>query len=267
MIPEPIRALFAPDRWPAFVLVSTRLVGLMITAPVWSMTMVPQRVRAAITVLLTLLLLPAAPRVAWSAGVLDLPLPLACELVIGILIGLTAAVIVQGAALAGEVVSMQMGLSLTQALSPQPESPVSGVGQLQTYLALLIYLGLGGHLMLLAGLERSLRVLPPGTILDFENLGRVGARLFGTLFTSALCIAAPVMATLLLVSLAVALLSRAVPQMNTMMVSLPASIAVGLLMVGMALPFIAGSIEIWMRGLPGAVDQVVNSLHAVPAGP
>jgi flagellar biosynthetic protein FliR len=236
----------------------------MMVAPLWSMTAMPQRVRAAITVLLAILLLPLAPATKLPEEVMALPLPLVSELIIGLAIGLTAALLVQGVTLAGEVISLQMGLSLTPLLAPTPDVQVSGTGQLKTMLALLIYVAVDGHLVLLKGLADSLRTLPPGGALDLAGGGRAAALMTGELFGCAVRAAAPVMVALLVTNLAIAMLSRAVPQVNAMMMSFPITIAVGLLMIGVSLPMVASVTEHWMRNLPQAVDQILEPL--APAG-
>ena len=266
MIPDFFAQILTPGRWPAFVLVSARLSGLMFTAPLWSMTNLPRLARAAITVLLAATLLPAVPATKLPDEVLALPLPFALELLVGIVIGLTAAILVQGVALAGEVISLQMGLSLAPQLAPMPDLQVSGVGLIQSNLALLIYVGIGGHLMLLRGLADSLQTLPPGLPMDLAG-GQDAALAMGGVFRCAVRAAAPVMVTMLLANLALALLSRAVPQINTMMVSFPITIGVGLLMIGAALPFVASTVEGWMHQLPGSVDALVGALRTAPAGP
>lgn len=251
----------APDRWPALVLITARLTGLMFTGPLWSMSALPRSARAAITVVLALALLPLVPTVPPMNRLLDLPVPLAMELVIGLAIGMTAAVIVQGVALAGETLSMQMGLSLSPTLAPMPDIQLSGIGNLQTFVALLVYVSVGGHLMLLEGLAGSLRTLPPGTGIDLAEGGRSAALMLGTVYGAAIRAAAPVMVTLLLTNVALALMSRAVPQLNAMMVSLPITMALGLLMVGISLPIVAATIGGWMVALPAAVAQVVQSFQ------
>ena len=140
------------------------------------------------------------------------------------------------------------------------------MGLIQSNLVLLIYVGIGGHLVLLRGLADSLQTLPPGSPMDLSG-GQDAALAMGSLFRCAVRAAAPVMVTLLLANLALAFLSRAVPQINTMMVSFPVSIGIGLLMIGAALPFVASTLEGWVHQLPGSVDALVGALQAAPAGP
>jgi flagellar biosynthetic protein FliR len=257
MFPEAISQAMAPDRWPTFVLVTARIGGLMLTAPMWSMTMLPRTARGAITVALALALTPLAPKTGLPDHAIELPVPVAIEMVIGMAIGLTAAVLVQGVALAGEVLALQMGLSLGPALAPIPDVPVSGVGQMTTFLALVLYLAVGGHLMMIAGLADSLRLLPPGAPLALGAGAGQAALFCEALFGSAVRAAAPVMVALLLTNLALAMLSRAVPQLNAMMVSLPLTIGVGLVGIGLALPTLAHAVGGWMQALPASIERLL----------
>jgi flagellar biosynthetic protein FliR len=257
-------ALLRPDAWPTFVFITARLTGLFLVAPLWSMTTVPKLARAAMMVLLAMVLLPGAPRVAMPEHALELPVPLAMEMLLGLAIGLTAAVVVHGAALGGELVSLQMGLSLGPALAPMPEFEASGVSQLQSLLALVIYVAVGGHLMLLRGVADSLQALPPGAPFAIGDGGRTIVAMAGTLFSSAVRTGAPVIVALLVTNVALAILSRAVPQLNAMMVSFPLSIAIGLVMVGAALPVAAATLDGWMRDLPLRIAEVTGAF--APAG-
>jgi flagellar biosynthesis protein FliR len=258
-----VQHALAPERWPVFALITARLTGLFLVAPLWSMTALPAPTRAALTVVLGALLLPMAPAVPLGEHVLDLPLPVAMELLIGLVIGLTAAVVTQGAAFAGEVAAVQMGLNITPALTPAPDLTESGIGQLQGMLALFVYVAVGGHHALLRGLADSLRSLPPGAMVDLTRGAQVAAMLPRALFECALSCAAPVMVTLLVVNVAMAILSRAVPQLNAMMVAFPLSIGLGLLMTGLSMPVVAGVIAAWMDRLPGAVTRVLAGFTVV----
>jgi flagellar biosynthetic protein FliR len=256
-LPDFLTPALAPERWPTFALITARVGGLMLTAPGWSGTTLPAMVRTALTVVLAIVLLPAAPVATLSDHVLDMSLPMAGEIAIGVVIGLAAAVLVQAVGLAGEVISMQMGLSIAPALAPVPEMQVVGLGQISTLLAILIYLSLGGHLMLLHALASSLRTLPPGGGIVYTAGGPAATALAGQLFSCAASAAGPVMVTLLLTNIALAILSRAVPQMNAMMVSFPITIGVGLLMFAVSLPNVSSVVARWVQELPRGVDGLL----------
>ena len=259
-MPKELLLALSPETWPTFVLIATRLGGLFLVAPVWSSFSIPRMVRGAMTVLLSLVMLPIAPLVSLPDALPALPLLIGLELVVGVVIGLSAAVLVSGVAYAGEVVSMQMGIHLGNALSPMPELEVPGIGELNGFLALFIYLAVGGHLVMLRGIADSLRLLPPGTLFSMAGGVEEGSRLVGTLFLTALRTAVPVMLILLLSNVGLALLQRAVPNLNAMMVAIPLTVLVGLLALTGAVPLVAASIASWMSALDRDVARAIQSL-------
>ena len=261
-----LERVLVPANLPTFAFVLTRVTGMLLVGPLWSMQGLPRILRAALAFVLTLMLLPTVSRAEVPDQLLRIPVGLAMEFLLGLLIGLGAAVVVQGASMAGEVLTSQMGLNLGPSASPVSEVVIPGVGQLQSFLALLIYLSVNGHLMLLRGVGRSLEALPPGLNLVLAGGPGIGTRIFETLFSVALQVAAPALVALVLINLAVGITSRAVPQLNAIMVLFPVTIGVGLIMVGLTLPMVATTLEGWMGNIPGRITDTIDGFHAEPWG-
>lgn len=263
---EAIVSLLGPVSWPLFALVSARVVGLMMMAPLWSMQAIPARIRGAAAVVLTLMLLPSAAAAPVDlAGPMPLPL-LVIEFLIGLAIGLTAAVFLHGLTVAAEVLGLQMGLSLGAALGGMTEMGTPGIGQLYAQTALVIFATLGGHVILITALGGSLVVLPLGSSIEVVDGGRSLLGVVGGVFSTAVRVAAPVMVALLVANLALALLNRAVPQLNTMMVAVPITIAVGLVAIGSTLMLFGAEAARWVAGLQDGSTALVGALRPVPAG-
>jgi flagellar biosynthetic protein FliR len=72
------------------------------------------------------------------------------------------------------------------------------------------------------------------------------------------------MVTLLIVNVAIAILSRAVPQLNAIMVSFPLTIGLGLVMLGGSLPVVATVVAGWMHSLPAGIAGVVGGFRTAP---
>jgi flagellar biosynthesis protein FliR len=266
MNPPGLPDLIGIQDWPTFVLVSARISGLFLAAPLWSMTGLPRSIRAAAAVLLSVLLLPVVPQPRpLPDDLLAMSVILAGEASLGIAIGLTGALVMHGITLAGEVTSLQMGLSLGQALGSLPEGATVGVGQLQGYFAVTIYLSLGGHLTLYQGLAASFTAVPAGEAVTGVQGGQQLVELAGVVFSAAIRAAAPMIVALLLANLAVAILGKAVPQLNIMMVSFPVTIAIGLVMLGASLPFLAAFLSGTVESLPGLVGQTIQMFVATRA--
>jgi flagellar biosynthesis protein FliR len=248
-----------PEHWPTFVLVSARVVGLMMVAPLWSLAAIPAQIRAAMAVVITLALLPIAPD---STLTLDLPtmiIPVASELMLGVAVGVSAAFFIHGITVAAEVISLQMGLSLGAAFSGTADMGSPGIMQLQSHFALAIYAALGGHLALIGALGRSLLVIHPGAPISLLAGGRALVSGSSEIFTVAVQVAAPIMAALLVTNLALAILNRAVPQLNTMMVAVPITVAIGLVAIGATLPIAVNVVSRWANNSGAQADAVVRS--------
>lgn len=256
--------VLAPTDWPTLVLVTARVVGLVMIAPLWALAEVPTTVRGAMVVVMSLALLPTVHGQPLPSDVMGLPLPLAAELLLGLAIGLTGAVFMYGISLAGEVAALQMGLNLGPALNPMAEGSVSGVGELKSMFAMVTYVGVGGHLALITALAASFHSIPPGGAIDLANGSHAVVALGATVFTTALRAAAPLIAALMLANFALAILSRAVPQLNAMAVAFPITIGLGLVVFGASLPYTGQFIDQWAHGVGRSAATMVQAF--TPAG-
>jgi flagellar biosynthetic protein FliR len=222
----------------AFLLVLARIAGLVGTSPVLGHLLVPLRVRAAFAVILAAALAPAlpapvvAPTTLWAlAGAV------AIETALGALLGLVAQFIFAGVQLGGQMAGIEMGFGLDALIDPQTHGHITVVAQWQQLLALLVFLALDIHHLLLRALLESFRTAPPGG-LAVSAVGLHGAVvLSGELFAIGARIAAPVLIALLLTNGALGVLARTIPQLNVFVVGFPVNVGVGLVVMGASLPF------------------------------
>jgi len=222
----------------AFLLVLARIAGLVGTSPILGHLLVPLRVRAAFAVILAAALAPAvtapaaAPTTLWGlAGAV------AIESALGALLGLVAQFIFAGVQLGGQIAGIEMGFGLDALIDPQTHAHITVVAQWQQLLALLVFLALDVHHVLLRALLASFQTAPPGA-LAVSAVGLHGAIvLSGELFAIGARIAAPVLIALLLTNGALGVLARTIPQLNVFVVGFPVNVGVGLVVMGASLPF------------------------------
>jgi flagellar biosynthetic protein FliR len=205
-----------------------RIGGFVLAAPLVSQGVVPRLVKVALTLGLGVLLAPLAEvpdglSVFSGAGLLAA----LREMLVGISIGMVVQVSFEAMGLAGQTISMTMGLGFATLVDPQRGANTTVVGQLFTLFALLTYLALGGHLMLLAALAASFRALPIGAAtLGNGFLGAVatwGGQVFGT----GLLIALPAVIALLIINMALGVVTRAAPQLNLFGIGFPLTLLAG----------------------------------------
>lgn len=209
-----------------------RITAMLLAAPVFSNQQVPVRLRILLSLALTVAMLPAVGK----PPVVDLlsvqaVLVAGQEVLIGVLMGLLLSMSFQAAVIAGESVSMTMGLGFATTVDPQSGFTVPVLSQFLLILATLLFLSLGGHLMLIELLAASFDTMPiAGQGLERADFMVVVA--FGSqMFAGAVLIALPAIVVLLVVQLAMGVMTRAAPQMNIFSVGFPVTILLGFLAV------------------------------------
>jgi flagellar biosynthetic protein FliR len=239
-----------------------RIGGFVMTAPIASETMVPARVKIVLTLTLALLLAPLAPVPAQLAIFSGAGVWAAVqELLIGIAIGMVVQLAFDALTLAGQTISMTMGLGFATLIDPQRGANTAVLGQLFIIFAALTYLAINGHLVLLGALAKSFQTLPIGAaVIDrgfFWTVAAWGARVF----ESGLLIALPAVAALVIVNLALGVVTRAAPQLNLFGVGFPITMLAGyfVLLAGM------DGVMAGISSLIGSALAAVTDLVAAPA--
>lgn len=209
-----------------------RITAMLITAPMFSNVQVPVRLRILLSIALTIAVMPAVD----MPPAVD-PLSMAAvliaaqEVLIGVLIGLLLAASFQAVTIAGESISLAMGLGFATMVDPQSGASVPMLSQFLLILATLLFLSLGGHLMLIELVAASFASMPVGggglVRGDFMAVAAFGAQMFA----GAVLIALPAVVILLIVQLSMGIMTRAAPQMNIFSVGFPITILLGLLTV------------------------------------
>jgi len=222
-----------------FMLVLIRTAGVVMVAPMFGAAAVPMRIKAALALLLALLLSPMVPDAAPELG--SLPacgLVVARELIVGLAMGFTAMLAFGTFQVAGEFIGRQMGLALGELADPLHNQQSSVFSNLYYVLAMLIFLAINGHHWFLQALRASFRTIPlGGPELSAAVTGGMVQR-FVQVFVGGLKIAAPAVCVLLLVTVGLGLLARAAPLLNMLMLSIGVRIALGLVLMGMLMPYV-----------------------------
>lgn len=249
----------------ALVLLALRVSGLMLVAPVFSARTVPTRIRTALLLLLTLLLAPVAVGAARAEGTLVgltiTPTGFLTELLVGLAIGLGAALLVGAVETAGDLMTTTIGLSGSSLLDPLNGHQTAVLAHFAQLFAVTVLLAVDGHLVMLDALGESLRAVPVGAGVDvqagLEALVDGGA----TLFVLGLRFAAPVIAAAMISNAALAVLTRVAPQLNVFSIAFPVQITVGLLAFVGSLAFVAKWMTGWGLQLDGMLGGFLQAMR------
>ena len=222
----------------AFLYPFLRILALMSSAPLFSHESVPVVVRVGLAFAITFVVaatLPMAPFVSpFSAAGMVMVVQ---QILVGVAIGLAMQLVFAAVTLAGDLIGLQMGLSFASFVDPQNAEQAPIVGGFLSLILMLVFLAINGHLALVAAMVDSFTVMPVGPggwkALDAMRLVEAGSGLFAT----GVALSLPVVGALLLVNLTLGVLTRTAPQLNLFAVGFPVTLAVGLVMLLLAMPF------------------------------
>ena len=245
--------LLAPTSVATLVLLVFRVGGVVLAAPVFSAKMLPVTLKTSIVVVLSWLLHPMAlgavnGEVRLTTG------HVLTEMLVGLAMGLGAAVLIGAAEAMGDLLAVHIGLSGASALDPLTSISVPVLGQFANLFAVTLMLSVDGLLVMLGALAKSLQMIPVGSEANLAAGASAMVALGSSLFVIGLRFAAPVLATVLLANVALAILTRAAPQLNILSIAFPIQIAVGLFAFAASIPAIGS----FYLGFNGVYSQMVG---------
>ena len=149
-----------------FVIVLTRISGVLFFAPFFNIRSFPIQVRIAFTLAAAFILAPSLPlnNLPAELNLGNVALILINEIMFGLVIGFAATLVFAGLQFAGQIMSFQMGFSLINVIDPQTEVQSSVFSFLNNYIGLLFFLLINGHHWFLLAINESFSVLPVGGI-------------------------------------------------------------------------------------------------------
>jgi flagellar biosynthetic protein FliR len=219
----------------AALLVGLRVGGLMLSAPFLSSPGIPLPQKAGLALALTALLYPVSGPLALAPDKIGWVEIAIAETGLGLLLGLAAQFVVEGAQVAGQLVGFQAGYSLVTLLDPQTQADTPVMSTFFELIALLFFLQLGVDHWLLRSLAASFTYLPAGAVLGRLQAGAGLLQTAGGVWLLGMQLAAPVVVATLVVDVGLAFLAKASPQMPILFIGLSLKTLVSLLVLGGAL--------------------------------
>lgn len=217
-----------------WVLVLTRVTGLLAAFPLLGSEQMPLPVRAALGALLATVILPVIPvPAAVPAGLPELLGLMASELAIGLLLGTVVAWILEAVAFAGSLMDTQIGFSFVQFLDPSSSQSTSVSGSLMMQMAALLVFITGLHHQMILALVDSYRVAPLGQGVPIQVMGLIS--LLGQLLAKGFQLAFPVLTVLFMLDLIMGISGKFMPQLQLLQLSFPLKIALGMVVLGLLL--------------------------------
>jgi flagellar biosynthetic protein FliR len=248
-----------------------RLLSFLVVVPFFGGAAVPARVKVATAAAFVVILYPTLEAGLPKEGPLPFgPVGFAALLVkeafVGFTLGFVASLVFEGIQVAGRVIDFQRGATMAELFAPQLQTRVSEIGQFKLQFAIVLFLVIGAHRVFIEALLRSFELIPatgfPKLAAGWTPAAAFITHLTGSVLAVGIQLAAPAMIALLLTDLFFGIVNRVAPQINVFFLSLPVKMAVGLIVVLIALPLYKDryiyyfkeaykAFEVLIRGLGG----------------
>jgi flagellar biosynthetic protein FliR len=252
--------LVAPSRLVVFVLVLTRISGLLMTAPFLSNRSAPLRVRAMLAVVLALFITPlqAQGAVPDPGTLINLVTLMIGEAIVGLSLGLGMLILFSGVQLTGYTLGQMSGAQLADAFDPTYDQSVPVHSQLLDLVTLAVFVTIGGHRELLDALLGTFKTLPLGGGGFEQSIAEAMLQVITESFTVGIRAAAPAIIALLASILILGLISRTLPQLNILAIGFSMNAFVMLAVVGMSL---GGIVWVFQDQVSPTIDMLREAMH------
>src|SRR5580692_7093020 len=227
----------------AFMLVFARIGAMVMLLPGLGESTIPVRIKLAIALMLTLIILPLH-RNAYQVDMQSLTSLLILmlrEIVIGIVLGATARVTLSALQVAGSVIAQQMGLGFVTSVDPTQGQQGILIGNFLTMLGVTMLFATDSHHLVIAALNDSYSIFTPGELVPSGDVAALATRAFAAAFRLGMQLAAPFLVFGLVFNVGLGVLARLMPQMQVYFVGVPLSIMTGFVIFGVVLAAMMGS--------------------------
>jgi flagellar biosynthesis protein FliR len=239
-----------------FMLVFARIGSMVMLLPGLGESNIPVRVKLAIALMLTLIILPLH-RDAYHVDLQSLPALLVLmlhEIIIGVVLGATARVTLSALQVAGSVIAQQLGLGFVTTIDPTQGQQGLLVGNFLTMLGITLLFATDSHHLVIAALSDSYAVFTPDEMLPSGDVAALATRAFAAAFKIGLQLSAPFLVFGLVFNVGLGVLGRLMPQMQVYFVGVPLSILAGFLILGLVLAAMMGT---YLDYFVGVMHQLI----------
>lgn len=222
-----------------FLLVLCRVTGIFSFNPIFDRSNVPNRIKAGLSVVLAVLMLPTiggSAAVPEISGMLGFALMVLRELFVGFVFGFFTNMLLTVLVYAGEIIDTQIGLGMAKTMDPTTGINMPVFANVYYYLFILYFFITNGHLSYIRLFSVSYETIPIGYGFTDATLDltRVLVLYFGTVMTLAVKLALPIIAAEMITEVCVGLMMKAIPTIQVYVVNIQLKLVIGFIVLAAA---------------------------------
>ena len=246
-----------------FLLMLVRVSGIFLISPFFGSMNISIYFRVGTALAITILLFPVVDGLGTPyvpENVIMFGVTALGELFIGWLIGFVAYISFAAITMAGKVMDMQVGFAIVNVVDPTSGQQIPLIGSFLYNLAIIVFLVVNGHHMLIAALFESFQSVPMMGVSPSPNLAGFVVNLVNGVFVTGMKLAMPVTFSILLTNVGLGILARTMPQLNIFVVGLPLQIVIGMFVLSILMPFYVLFLDVLFNE---TYAQITTALHAI----
>ena len=246
-----------------FLLILVRISCFVFVAPFCGAKEVPGRVKVGLSAFVAILVFFAVPmeHTAYTSEIGYAVLVLK-EGITGLLIGFAAYICNSIILFAGNIIDMDIGLSMAQEFDPMTNSQVTITGNLYQYLLLLMMVVTNMHHYVLRALIDSYQVIPVnGQVFQWDSLAESMTTYMADSFVIAFRIVLPVFACMMILNCILGIMAKVAPQMNMFAVGMQMKVLLGLTVLFLTVMLLPGISDFVFKEMKRMIVSMIEGMY------
>lgn len=243
-----------------YLLVLLRISAFVMTAPFFSYSTIQHQLKAALSIMLTLIVLNTIPVVSLSyQGVFGYSVLVLKETVIGLILGFMCSMCMYIISFAGQMMDTEMGLAMSSMFDPLSNIQVTVTGNIYNYLIMLMLLVTNMHYYIIRAITDSFKMFNVGEgVFRTNAIKELAVDFMGNYFLIAFRIVLPVFCCMLLINVVLGVLTKAAPQMNMFVIGIQIKVFVGIILLVILVQTIPTVSDYIFKEMREVISQVLK---------
>lgn len=242
------------------LMVIARVSAFVMTAPFFNYNSIPARMKAAISIMLSILVIQIHPPAAISyTGMIGYSILVVKEIVVGLILGFMCKLCMHIVNFAGQLMDMEMGLSMANMFDPATNVQITVTGNIYNYFMMLLLVVTNMHYYIIRAVFDSFAYFNVGEAVYRGSLKDIMVDFMVNYFIIAFRIVLPIFCCMLIINVVLGVLARAAPQMNMFVVGIQIKVLAGLAMLVVLVQTLPTVSDFIFSEMKDVMSQVIRS--------
>ena len=214
-----------------FFLLFIRISSFLSFLPFFNYVNIPMSAKAALSIWFSILFFPIVPKVTFEINLLNLALAIFNEVTFAFFVGMALQLVFDILKYAAEQISFVMGFTMANVVDPNFGTQSTILSQFFNWIAILIFLSLGGDHLEINFIAKTFQELPFGAFFDYKNVYEYFIVYMSKYFMLGIGLAFPILAISLMSDIIFGMIMKTMPQFNLLVVGFPIKITIAFIVL------------------------------------